>query len=330
MGLGRVTSFSITRSNLHLTNHKLVNSLSRAPLVLRRATGNFGLTRFTTAQTRGKPPPSPIQYSLHYSATLTSKWHFSRNSQGGIPKLSQFGLPGLWQFITPCSDLRLGWGLKQTCSSPWQLSNGVFHSTCTHRGRVDSRLLVVGSQIASLTPGPSFIHNLCCKCPNDSCEATFDIYASRSFQRYKEHLKERFFDPCNRALSFWESRRTPTSPFRECECHPHIPSKWGCDKTSLCHLIPWRQIGAIGTRSIILTFDVLICLYVIGHHLNTSSMTIFSKTKIVTTLALGLRPRQGGYKVAGQEGDQGVTSHAPESAKSVREWTLRLPRELPC
>ncbi len=50
------------------------------------------------------------------------------------------------------------------------------HSTCTHRGRVDSQLLVVGSQTASLTPGPSFDHNLCCKCPNGSCEAILDIY----------------------------------------------------------------------------------------------------------------------------------------------------------
>ncbi len=23
------------------------------------------------------------------------------------------------------------------------------------------------------------------------------------------------------------------SPFRECECHPHTPSKWGCDSKSL-------------------------------------------------------------------------------------------------
>ncbi len=32
----------------------------------------------------------------------------------------------------------------------------------------------------------------------------------------------------------------------------------------------------------------------------------------------------------GQEGDSGVTSHALGSAKSVREWTLTLPSELPC
>ncbi len=40
---------------------------------------------------------------------------------------------------------------------------------------------MVGSQIVSLTPGPSFAHNLGCRCPNDQCEAIFDIYASRPF-----------------------------------------------------------------------------------------------------------------------------------------------------
>jgi hypothetical protein len=49
----------------------------------------------------------------------------------------------------------------------------------------------------------------------------------------------------------------------------------------------------------------------------------------VATLALGLRPRQRGCKVVGQEGDMGVTSHAPGSAKSVTESTFTLPSELP-
>jgi hypothetical protein len=30
--------------------------------------------------------------------------------------------------------------------------------------------------------GPSFAHNLGCRCPNGQCEAIFDIYASRPFQ----------------------------------------------------------------------------------------------------------------------------------------------------
>jgi hypothetical protein len=44
---------------------------------------------------------------------------------------------------------------------------------------------------------------------------------------------------------------------------------------------------------------------------------------------LGLVTKIRGCKVTGQEGDPKVTSHALESAKSVREWTLTLPSELP-
>ncbi len=103
------------------------------------------------------------------------------------------------------------------------------HSTCTHRDRVDSRILVVGSQTTSLTPGLSFDHNLCFRCPNGSCEAILDIYTSRPFQRYKEHLKARCFNPCNRALSFWESQRTPSPIFGSVNGDLALPSKWGCD-----------------------------------------------------------------------------------------------------
>jgi len=109
---------------------------------------------------------------------------FSRDSQGGVPKLSQVGLPRLWELISPGSNLRLEWGLNQNYSSPRELSNAMSHSFCRRQEEVDSRLLVVGSQTVSLTPGPSFDHNLGCKCPNGSCEATMDIYTSKPFHWY--------------------------------------------------------------------------------------------------------------------------------------------------
>jgi hypothetical protein len=104
-----------------------------------------------------------------YSILCSFAWRlhpngtFSRDSQGGVPKLSRFGLPGLWASITSRPKLRSGQGLNQSSSSHRRLSNGVSHFTCTHRDRIDSRLLVVGNQTVSLTPGPSFDHNLCCK-----------------------------------------------------------------------------------------------------------------------------------------------------------------------
>jgi hypothetical protein len=107
----------------------------------------------------------------------------------------------------------------------------VSHSTCTHQGQVDSRLLVVRSQTASLTLSPSFNHNLCYKCSNGSCKAISDIYTSRPFQWYKEHINARCFDPCNRVLNFQESQRTPKSHFRECEWRPHTSLKVGLRHT---------------------------------------------------------------------------------------------------
>ncbi len=144
----------------------------------------------------------------------------------GTPKVESRNCLGLdflrlWTVIASRPDLQLGRGLKQCCSSRRELSNAVSHSPSAHRERVDSRLLVVGSQTASLTPSPSFAHNLGCRCSNGSCEAILDIYISRPFQRYKEHLNARCFDPCNRLLSFWESRRTSSSHFWECEFHTH-------------------------------------------------------------------------------------------------------------
>jgi len=87
------------------------------------------------------------------------------------------------------------------------------HFTCTHQGRVNSWLLVVRSQTASLTFDPSFCHNLCYKCPNGSCEAIFNIDTSIAFQWNEERFKARCFDLWNRTLKFWESQRTPKSPF---------------------------------------------------------------------------------------------------------------------
>jgi hypothetical protein len=59
MGLGRGQAL-VTHLNLHQTTNNLVSSHSGTPLVLGQAAGNSGFTRLTTAQTRAKPPPSPI------------------------------------------------------------------------------------------------------------------------------------------------------------------------------------------------------------------------------------------------------------------------------
>ncbi len=171
-------------------------------------------------------PPYSILYV--FPRHLHPNGFLSRDSQEGVPKLSQFALLGLWEVITPNSDLRLGWGLKQTCISPQELSK--LYSTCTHWDQVDSQLLVVRSQTANLTPDLFFNHNLCFKCLNGSCKAILDIYTSKPLQRYKEHVNAKCFDPCNQALNFLKTWMTPSSQFWECEFHLHT-----CLKVGLWH-----------------------------------------------------------------------------------------------
>ncbi len=129
------------------------------------------------------------------------------------PEIVPGGVPGLWELITPDCEVWLQQGLNQTCSPRRDLSNDVSQSQFGGREKVDSRLLVVGNQIASLTPGPSFAHNLGYICSNDQCEAIFYIYASRPFQWHQEHLNARCFGPCCWTLNIRESRRTPNPHF---------------------------------------------------------------------------------------------------------------------
>ncbi len=143
----------------HLTHHGLDSGEATT----------FPLIVFSTALRRGY-----IQMAL-FPRTLKLE---SRNCPETVP----VGVPGLWELITP--DCRVGSqrGLNQSCSPCRDLFNDVLRSQIGCREEVDSRLLVVGSQTASLTPGPSFAHNLGCRCPNGQCKAIFDIYASRPFQ----------------------------------------------------------------------------------------------------------------------------------------------------
>jgi hypothetical protein len=124
----------------------------------------------------------PIVFSVPLHCTCTQMALFPETPKMESRNCPGFGLPGLWDIVASRPDLRSGRGLNQTCSPLRELSNAVSHSIFGCRKEVDSRLLVVGSQIASLTSGPSFAHNLGYKCPNDQCEAILDIYTSRSFQ----------------------------------------------------------------------------------------------------------------------------------------------------
>jgi len=197
--------YLLTQTYIKPTN-KLINTLFGTPLVLGQATGDSGLTRFTKPGLKGSHYLPPYIILCASPRHLHPNGFLSWDSQGRVSKLSRFGLLGLCEVIILCSNLWLGQSLKKTCSSPQELSNGVLHSTCTHQSWVDSRLLMVGSQTASLTPDPSFCHNMCCRCSNGPCKPIFDIYTLIPFQWYREHLNARCFDPCNRTLKFWDSQ----------------------------------------------------------------------------------------------------------------------------
>jgi len=105
----------------------------------------------------------------------------SRDFQVGVPKLPRLGLLQFWGTITLRANLRWRWGLKQSCISRQELSNAILHATCTQGNRVNSWLLVLGSQIVNLTLDLSFGHNLCFRCSNGRCKPILDIYILRAF-----------------------------------------------------------------------------------------------------------------------------------------------------
>jgi hypothetical protein len=123
----------------------------------------------------------------------------------GVPKFSQLGLSRLWRHITSSTNLWLRWGLKQSYSPYWELFNDMLHVAYMWGNWIDSRLLVVRSQIANLTFDLFLGHNLCFRCPNGQCEPILYIYASIYFQWCKKILEVMGFDPCNHVLKVWES-----------------------------------------------------------------------------------------------------------------------------
>jgi hypothetical protein len=152
---------------------------------------------------------------------------FCWDSRNGVPKLSRVRVSGLWTATAPRPNLGSGRVLNQSCSSCWELSNAVSHFSRKRREEVDSRLLMVGSQIANLTPSSSFAHNLSYICPNGQCEAIFDIYVSRPFQWHQEHLNARCLGLAVELWTFGSPEGLQTSNFSKCWASPPHLAKVG-------------------------------------------------------------------------------------------------------
>jgi len=204
--------------------------------VLGQATSDLGLTWLTTARTWRKPPPSPYNILCNSLRKLHPNGTFSRDSQRGVSKLSRVRLLGLWASMTSCSDLRLGWGLKQSCSSLWDLSNAMLHSYFRCWNRVDSQLLVVRSQTVSLTPGPSFAQNWAA-----------DVQMAHARPLWTSTLQDLFNSINNTpmqgvltlAIKLWvfgSPGGLQVSTFGSLSFIFTLSPKWGCDSCSLDHV----------------------------------------------------------------------------------------------
>jgi hypothetical protein len=100
----------------------------------------------------------------------------------GVLKFLKLGLLRLWRPIIFCVDLQLRWSMKKSCSPLRDLSKDMWHATCIQVIQGDYGLLVVGSQIGSLTLDLSFGHNLCFMYPKWVMRAHFKHLCFKSFQ----------------------------------------------------------------------------------------------------------------------------------------------------
>jgi hypothetical protein len=109
----------------------------------------------------------------------TSKWFFVSGLPNGSLEILTTKIPTTLDAHNFLCKPPMQCGLKQSYSPHSKFSNGMSHAACTQGNRVDSQLLVVGSQTANLTPSLSFGHNLCFKCPNGWYKPILEIYTSR-------------------------------------------------------------------------------------------------------------------------------------------------------
>jgi hypothetical protein len=149
----------------------------------------------------------------------------------GTPKLESRNcpeiVPGLWELITLDCKVWSRRGLNQTCSPRRDLSNDVSHFQFGGREEVDSRLLVVESQM--LVWLPAFLLPITWAIDVQMTNARpFSISTLQDlFQWHQEHLNARCFGPCCRTLNIWESRRTPNPQLWKCWVSPPHLAKVG-------------------------------------------------------------------------------------------------------
>ncbi len=89
------------------TNHKRVSQHSGTLLGVGTSHGHFDTLDSPWPRLGGSHHLPPYSILCSSPRELYLNGTFSRDSQGGVPKLSRVGLPGLWTFTTLGSNLRL-------------------------------------------------------------------------------------------------------------------------------------------------------------------------------------------------------------------------------
>ncbi len=87
------------------TNHKRVNSHSGTPLGVGTSHGHFDTQDSPRPGLGGSHHLPPYSILCSSPRELHPNGTFSRESQGGVSKLSRVGLLGLWTLTAPGSDL---------------------------------------------------------------------------------------------------------------------------------------------------------------------------------------------------------------------------------
>jgi hypothetical protein len=184
---------------------------------------------------------------LWLTTGATFKCHFVL----GVLKFPKLGFLVLWRAITSYENLWLKWGLNQSCSPSWKLSNDMWHATYT---RVFQGKYSGWCQIDTLTLDLSFGHNLCFKYSNGSYNPILNIYVSRVFQWYNELFNPMKFDPWNTFLKIHKSIGIPIPKMGihlgVCEFIPsHSPTLPG-----VCEFIPSHSPTLPGVWNVTLGF----------------------------------------------------------------------------
>jgi len=121
----------------------------------------------------------------------TSEWLFFPETQVGVLKSRQLRLPRLWSPITLRANFGSRCGLKQSCSSRQELSNGMSHVFWRQVNRVDSLLLAI-------------------TCVSDVQMSNASPFNTSMFQELSNDIKNASFDLWNRSLKFRKSTGTPS------------------------------------------------------------------------------------------------------------------------